>query len=409
MPVSLWLLLWPVVAGKVVNTEVHSEGPEIVSQFCFPTVCARQGQGTIALEAKSALQGQKVAILDILSSAEIHAMLRDNGCQVGFRQRVKDESFLLLNLAKPDRLYSTQVQVPGPKPDLCVSVVVLQCRDTPSSDTAVQVNIRIEYLNEGLNEWSVGLSLEDQGMPMLFSFFTLATAVIALVYWRYSSDLEAIAVHEDLSLVTKVMYAALVLEMASWWGFYMTYVSGGMPWLTFKWTGSLADWAFQLSALCLLAMHSTGHFLQIRSVLTEVKVVLVLDALFSLYFALLKCAESETVAEFHWLCHSSSQKWLRLIVLVVLFLWSVQGIESYKSYPAYTLLAYGGLAWVCGLPGIVVVSKWMLRFRWKFWQACFGALFDVSFAAFLLYFLSPSRAPALFAQERVTQSLKAVP
>lgn len=336
-------------------------------------------------------------------------MLRDNGCEVSFTQRVKDESFLLLHLAKPDRLYSTQVQVPGPKPDLCVSVIVLQCRDPPSSDSAVQVNIRIEYLNQGLNEWSVGLSLEDQGMPMLFSFFSLVTAGIALVYWRYSSDLEAMAVHEDLILVTKVMYTALVVAMVSWWGFYMTYVSAGMPWLTFKWIGSLAEWTFQLSALCLLALHCTGHFLQARSVLTEVKVVLVLDGLLSLYFALLKAAESETVAEFHWLCHSSSQKWLRLAVLVVLLLWSLQACESFKSQPAYVWLVYGGLLWACGLPGTVVVSKWLLRFRWKFWQACLGALFDVSFAAFLLYFLTPSRASALFAQERTTQSLKAVP
>ena len=336
-------------------------------------------------------------------------MLSDNGCQVRTSQRVKEESFLLLNLAKPERVYATQVQVPGPKADLCVSVVILQCREVPTKDASVQTNIRIEYLNEGLSEWSTGLSLEDQGMPTLFSCYSLAAAAILLVYWRYISDLEAIAAHEDLLLATKVMYGALGVEMLGGWGFFMTYVYTGTPWITFKVVGSLADWTFQLAVLLILALHFTGHFLQHCAVLTEVKAIIAIDALFSLYFTLIKAAESENVAEFHWFCHSSAQKWLRLVMLVVLFMWSVQGSESLKSSGVYLLLGYGGLLWACGLPGAVILSKWLLRFRWKFWQACLSILCDISFSAFLLYCLSPSRASVLFTEERSTQSLKSVP
>lgn len=294
------------------------------------------------------------------------------------------------------------MEVPGSKPDLCTSVVLLHCDD--NDDTSIQASLHIEYLNQGTSDWNTGLSLEDQGLPVLFSLYSLAALGLGLVYWKYMSDLEAVGVHEDLAVVTKVMYAALALEMMSWWGFYMVYVASGTPWFTLKWLGALSEWTFQVSTLCFIALHCNGHFMQNCEVLKEIKVVMGIEGLITLYFTLHKATESENLAEFHWFCYSTAHKWLRLLVIVVLYLWSIQGWETYKPKSGYCLLVYGGLLWASGLPVTVMLSKWLLRFRWKFWQACLSFPCDLCFSAFLLHFLSPSHS--LFVTERVTQSLK---
>lgn len=75
--------IWCAVAAlaKVVELEVSSSGPLVLSQFCFPTVLRTQGKGSLALEAQGLLPDQRLIILEGASLAEAETVL-DKGCEV---------------------------------------------------------------------------------------------------------------------------------------------------------------------------------------------------------------------------------------------------------------------------------------------------------------------------------------
>ena len=289
-----------------------------------------------------------------------------------------------------------------------MTVVTIRCSEAPTSDISTQVSLYIEYLNDGVSSWNVGLSLEDQGMPTLMCVFSLCVAAVIVIYWKFYCDIETIGVHADLLLVSKVMYGALLVATLSWTWFYLLYVSSGTPSIIIKSIGCYSQWAFELSVLAFLAMHGTGHFLKDVELLSEVKVILVIDGLLTFYFTLLKSVESEEVVEFHWFCWSTATKWVRIFAATVVLLWSIKGYEERpdKERELYALLAYGGLLWAFALPVSIWLSKFLLRFRWKFCQALLAISADIAFAAYALFFLHPERATVLFAKENVIQSLK---
>jgi len=79
MQVGLWCAV--AVLAKVVELEVSSSSPLILSQFCFPTVLPTQGKGSIALEAQGLLPDQRLVLLEGASLAEAETVL-DKGCEV---------------------------------------------------------------------------------------------------------------------------------------------------------------------------------------------------------------------------------------------------------------------------------------------------------------------------------------
>ena len=310
-------------------------------------------------------------------------------------------------LQKVDHSYYNLIEVNSEKKNVCVSVVVIRCGSKPA-DTSTEIDLYIEYLNDGVSAWNTGLSLEDQGMPTLMCLFALAVSVISIIFWKIYFDVEKLGTHPDLLLASKVCYITLLLSVVGWTSYYLLYVSSGTPSIIIKSIACYSQWAFELAVLTLLALHGTSHFLKDVEILPEVKVILAFDAALTFYLAMLKAVEDEEVVEFHWFCWSSLTKWIRLAMVIVLFLWSMKGYgeREEKDKEMYALLAYAGLLWALAQPMGIWVSKFMLRYRWKFYQAFFSMAADVLFAGTFLVFLQPERAGVLFAKENSAQSLK---
>lgn len=68
--------------GKIVATLVDGSKPDIASQFCFQTVTATQGKGTISIEAISTEKDQRIAVFPVMASAEISALMEEDACEV---------------------------------------------------------------------------------------------------------------------------------------------------------------------------------------------------------------------------------------------------------------------------------------------------------------------------------------
>lgn len=347
-------------------------------------------------------------MLEILSSAEVRSIINPaDGCKVSDRQKLDTEALFDFSLQKVGHSYYNLIEVNGEKKNVCVTVVVIRCGNK-ASETTTEMDLYIEYLNDGLSAWNTGLSLEDQGMPTLMCLFALAVAVLSILFWKVYFDVEKLSTHPDLLLVSKVCYITLLLGVMGWTSYYLLYVSSGTPSVIVKSLACYSQWAFELSILTLIALHGTSHFIRDTEIITEVKVVLAFDAAVTFYLAMLRAVEDEEVVEFHWFCWSSLTKWLRLTMALVLLLWCMKGYQEREEQDRelYALLAYAGLVWVCAQPVGIWLSKYMLRFRWKFYQAFFSMAADVVFAGAFLVFLQPERAGVLFAKENSAQSLK---
>lgn len=81
MQISLFYAV--AVLSKVIELQISSSGPLILSQFCFPTVPSIQGRGNIALEAQGLLPDQRLVILEGASLTEAETVL-EKGCEVDF-------------------------------------------------------------------------------------------------------------------------------------------------------------------------------------------------------------------------------------------------------------------------------------------------------------------------------------
>lgn len=290
---------------------------------------------------------------------------------------------------------------------MCVSVVVIRCEERMKA-TNTQMSLYIEYLNDGLSPWNTGLSLEDQGMPTLMCIYALAVSIISIVFWKLYFDVEKLNTHPDFLLLIRVCYVSLLLGVIGWASYYLLYVSSGSPSALIKSLACYSQWAFDLSVVSLVALHGTSHFLNDIEILTEVKVIVGIDAVLTFYLAILRALEDEEVVEFHWFCWSSMAKYLRLFMALVLFLWNLKGYQERdpKHKELFALVAYAGLLWACAQPLGIWASKFMLRFRWKFYQCFFSMTADVLFAGWFLMFLQPKRAGDLFARENSAQALK---
>ena len=78
---QIGLLYAVAVLSKVIELQISSSEPLILSQFCFPAVPSTQGKGNIALEAQGFLPDQRLVILEGASLAEAETVLA-KGCEV---------------------------------------------------------------------------------------------------------------------------------------------------------------------------------------------------------------------------------------------------------------------------------------------------------------------------------------
>ena len=289
--------------------------------------------------------------------------------------------------------------------NFCLTGVVINCS---GSEENTDVDYYVEYTNEGVDTWDVGLSLEDQGLPSLISFYTLCFSVVFVVFWIVIGETEKAGAHGDLVLVAKMAFCGLEGELVAWMAYYWTYAAFGSPAVVVKSVACYAHWLFELSTIALLSLHAIGHFKSSTRAPSEVKLFLLCYSLFTLYIALLRSSESEELLEFHWYCWSWGAKWSRVGAAVLLFLWSVKGFagRAEAERELFGLLAYAGILWAVSEPAIIWVTKLMMRYRWKYFQAMLGLFADGCFLGFGLVFLYKEAAAVIFAGENVVRGLK---
>lgn len=401
-----WLFL--VVQGKLVATLVDSD-QTIAAQFCFPTVLARQGKGTITIEAISTLPNQRIAVFPILSSEEIHTLLSDssNPCQVQSTQTIQTEATFTFSMAKRDTLYFQLFQVKA-EAEQCYSVVALRCPQPGE----VNAGIYLDFVNSSESGyWESAFSQEETGLLRLF-LGALALAVgMAWWYVRSLGEMELQGVHFQLLILGKLTYLSLACAMACWASYYVLYSVTGMPSILFKSLGIYAQWVFELSTLALLSLNATGYFLRDQPVLLEVQIVILLSALSSLYLSMRKALESEDLVQFHWYWDTAWYAYVRLGTAIVLAMWSRNGYrqvgQGLKDRGVYWRMLVAGILWMTVQPlGILAVKGGLDRFRWKLYQAGVTVLADQCFCVWLLTVLNPSTSALLFSKETAIQTLK---
>jgi hypothetical protein len=399
----LFPCLFLLAQGKLVATLVESE-QTIAAQFCFPTVLVTQGKGTITIEAISTEANHRIAVFPILSSAEIRALLSDSSdpCETTHTQAT-----FTFPMAKPNTLYFQLFKVKA-KPEQCFSVVAMRC----AQPGKVNAGIYLDFVNDReIGYWDTAFSLEEVGLLRLFLGALVMSAGMAWWYVRSTGEMELQGVHPQLLILGRMTYISLACAMACWASYYVLYSVTGMPSVLFKSMAIYSQWVFELSTLALLSLNATGYFLRDQPVLLEVQVVLVLNAVVSLYLNMRKALEPENEVQFHWYWDTAWYAYSRLGTSIVLGLWSRNGYsqlgEGLRDRGVYWRMLVAGVLWIAVQPiGILAVKGSLERFRWKFYQAGVTVLTDQCLCAWLLTVLNPATSPLLFSKETAIQTLK---
>lgn len=298
--------------------------------------------------------------------------------------------------------YYNTLEIISQKEPFCLTSAVISC------EQKVNLAYYAEYLNEEGGPWDAGLSIEDQGLPWLFTLAVGTNTVLFLIYWKVSSDSEDLGAHAELILTSKVLYWSLEVELFAWLSYYWSYLSLGVPAVLVKSLACYAHWAYEIAVITLLSLHATGYFLRTIRAPAEVKLVLVGTAGLLLYLAALRSWESEELVHFHWIAGGHCALWVRLCLAFCQLLWAGRGflLREDRQRELFGLLSYGGLLWTLSQAGLLWVTGLMLPYRSKYYQALGSLCADIAFSGFLLVFLHKDSAMVIFSSENAAQSLK---
>lgn len=308
---------------------------------------------------------------------------------------------------KPDVLYFQLYQVKS-KPKQCYSIVVLRCPESGE----VNAGLYIDFANSGeMSRWDTAFSMEELGLLRLFLICMLLGVGMSWRYLREVGEMELQGVHAQLLILGKTMYVSWACAMVCWGSYYGLYSVTGMPSVLLKALGVYSQWVFELAALGLLSLNATGYFLRDQALLLEVRIVLLVNALMTLYLSLRKALESEAEVQFHWYWDTTCYTYTRLLTSIVLILWSRNGYkqlsEGLKDKALYGKMLVAGAVWMTVQPvGLVVIRSCLERFRWKYCQAGLTVVADLALCSWLLTVLNSSVSSLLFSKETAIQTLK---